>query len=61
MAKIADVAKTLFNLGKGMGLEKPRVGGQQDFNLDKFKGAFAIARELAEVAASHERNAATKT
>ena len=39
MAKIRDVAKTLFNLGKGMGLEKPRVGGQQDFNLDKFKGA----------------------
>ena len=30
-------------------------------NSDKFKGAFAIARELAEVAASHEKNAATKT
>ena len=30
-------------------------------NSDKFKGAFAIARDLAEVAASHEKNAATKT
>ena len=30
-------------------------------NSDKFKGAFAIARELAEVAASYEKNAATKT
>ena len=39
MAKIRDVAKTLFNLGKGMGLEKPREGGQKEFNLDKFKGA----------------------
>ena len=28
---------------------------------DKFKGAFAIARELAEVAAFHEKNTATKT
>lgn len=39
MAKLKDVAKTLFNLGKGMGLEKPREGGQKEFNLDKFKGA----------------------
>ena len=30
-------------------------------NSDKFKGAFAIARELAEVAASHQKKAATKT
>ena len=30
-------------------------------NSDKFKGAFAIARDLAEVAASHEKNAADKT
>ena len=30
-------------------------------NSDKFKGAFAIARDLAEVAASHEKNDATRT
>ena len=39
MAKIADIAKTLFNLGKGVGLEKPREGHEKEFNLDKFKGA----------------------
>ena len=37
MAKIADIAKNLFNLGKGIGLEKPREGNQKEFNLDKFK------------------------
>ena len=37
MAKITDIAKTLFNLGKGIGLEKPREGNQKEFNLDKFK------------------------
>ena len=39
MAKITDIAKTLFNLGKGMGLEKERTGHKEEFNLDKFKGA----------------------
>ena len=38
MAKIADIAKTLFNLGKGVGLEKPRVGAQATHSLDKFIG-----------------------
>ena len=39
MAKIADIAKTLLNLGKGIGLEKERTGHNEEFNLDKFKGA----------------------
>ncbi len=39
MAKIADVAKTLFNLGKGVGLEKPREGHTKEFSIDKFTGA----------------------
>lgn len=47
MAKIADVAKTLFNLGKGIGLEKPREGSQKPFSLDKFTGALQQSNSLA--------------
>lgn len=38
MAKIKDIASTLFNLGKGIGLEKPRVGHEQEYNLNKLLG-----------------------
>ena len=38
MAKLADIGKTLFNLGKGIGLNKDRVGAQQPYSLDKFIG-----------------------
>ena len=38
MAKLLDIGRTLFNLGKGIGLEKPRTGAQQPYSLDKFIG-----------------------
>ena len=38
MAKLADIGKTLFNLGKGIGLNKDPVGAQQPYSLDKFIG-----------------------
>ena len=38
MAKIRDIASTLFNLGKGMGLEKPRRGHEAEYNLNKLLG-----------------------
>lgn len=47
MAKLADVAKTLYNLGKGVGLEKPREGSQKPFSLDKFTGALQNSNSLA--------------
>ena len=47
MAKITDIAKTLFNLGKGIGLEKPREGNQKEFNLDKFKSELQASNSLA--------------
>ena len=46
MAKIADIAKNLFNLGKGIGLEKPREGNQKEFNLDKFKSELQSTNSL---------------
>jgi len=46
MAKIADIAKNLFNLGKGIGLEKPREGNQKEFNLDKFKSELQASNSL---------------
>lgn len=47
MAKITDIAKTLFNLGKGVGLEKPREGSQKPFSLDKFMGTMQESNSLA--------------
>ena len=46
MAKITDIAKNLFNLGKGIGLEKPREGNQKEFNLDKFKSELQSTNSL---------------
>lgn len=46
MAKIRDVARDLFNLGKGIGLNKPRVGHEKEFNLDRFKGALQEKNSL---------------
>ena len=46
MAKITDIAKTLFNLGKGVGLEKPRTGQNEPFSIDKFQGALQESNSL---------------
>ena len=46
MAKIRDLARDLFNLGKGIGLNKPRVGHEKEFNLDRFKGALQEKNSL---------------
>ena len=46
MAKVRDLARDLFNLGKGIGLNKPRVGHEKEFNLDRFKGALQEKNSL---------------
>lgn len=38
MAKILDVAKDLFQLGKGIGLAKQKTGGSAAYNLNNFIG-----------------------
>ena len=39
MADPLSLAKTLFNLGKGKALEKPRRGSQDSGNLDNDPGS----------------------
>ena len=47
MAKIKDVASDLFNIFKGLGLNKEATGSQQEFSLDKFTGKMQERNSLA--------------
>lgn len=47
MAKASDIAKDLFNIFKGLGLNKPATGAQQEFSLDKFTGKIQERNSLA--------------
>ena len=47
MAKAKDIAKDLFNIFKGLGLNKPATGAQQEFSLDKFTGKMQERNSLA--------------